>query len=275
MVFGSDGNFTQDNLRAWDMGRRVSIRRAHEHLRAMRTEMDAAGQRWRCLDDDELLRDYVCSRPDASELVGAGIEQAWGAFLGSVDQNYRLAPHVPLHRFDWVLIRADNTSARIHPSGKSNGVAVYGSLDQWLTPDDWHSAPASLRGKAVMSGGAGTAFTGRHQCDVVGRNGAQKFLRGYQNWWEAQPPPRCPFFRSIHEGREFPWWLYLNSTPWGRDLAPLVEDIALCWLKAPYERPAFYVRGSSSLEGVVDALGSRPKPFIAMENLPAGVVSWL
>jgi len=53
-----------------------------------------------------------------------------------------------------------------------------------------------------------------------------------------------------------------------------VEDIALCWLKAPYERPAFYVQGSSSLAGVVDALGSSANPFIAMENLPAGVVSW-
>jgi len=177
MVFGSDGNFTQDNLRAWDMGRRVSNRRAHEHLRAMRTEMDAAGQRWRCLDDDELLRDYVCSRPDAAELVGGGIEQAWGAFLGSVDQNHRLAPHVPVQRFDWVLIREDNTSARIHPSSKSHGVAVHGNLDQWLTPDDWHSAPAAMRGAAVMSGGAGTAFTGRHQCDVIGRNNAQRFLR--------------------------------------------------------------------------------------------------
>jgi hypothetical protein len=274
MVFGSDGNFTQDNLRAWDMGRRVSNRRAHEHLRAMRTEMDAAGQRWRCLDDDELLRDYVCSRPDAAELVGGGIEQAWGAFLGSVDQNHRLAPHVPVQRFDWVLIREDNTSARIHPSSKSHGVAVHGNLDQWLTPDDWHSAPAAMRGAAVMSGGAGTAFTGRHQCDVIGRNNAQRFLRCYQDWWEAQPPPRRPFFWSIHDGREFQWWLYLNSTPWGRDMAPSVEDIALCWLKAPYERPAFYVRGRPSLEGVIDALGSRPNPFIAMETLPAGVVSW-
>jgi hypothetical protein len=35
-----------------------------------------------------------------------------------------------------------------------------------------------------------------------------------------------------------------------------------------------YVWGKSSLEGVVDALGGRPNPFIAMENLPAGVVSW-
>ena len=271
MVFGSEGNFTQDKLRAWDVGRRVSVRRANAHLKAMRTEMYAAGQKWRRLDDDELVKDYVCSRPDASELVAGGIQEVWATFLGSVDQNYRLAPHVPVQRFDWVLVREDNTAARIHPSSSSHGVAVHGRLDQWLSPDDLNAALASTRGEAVMGGGAGTAFAGRHQCDVVGRHHALNFLRDhYQQWWDEQAHPRGPFFTSIYDGAAFQWWLYFNSTPWGRDMAPLVEDVAVCWLNKPYERPAFYVRGSSGLEGVIDVAGSRPNPFIAMGDLPAG-----
>ena len=57
-------------------------------------------------------------------------------------------------------------------------------------------------------------------------------------------------------------------------MKPQVEDVAVCWLGAPYERPAFYVQGSWGLDGVVDVLGNRPNPFIARGDMEAGTVSW-
>ncbi len=69
------------------------------------------------------------------------------------------------------------------------------------------------------------------------------------------------------DGARFPWWLYLNSTPWGRELAPEVEEFGMCWLQAPYNRPGFYVCCRGYVYGIIDVLGSRRKPFIEVEDL--------
>ena len=53
----------------------------------MRQEMHANGENWRSLDDDQIIRNYVCSRPDAATLVGDGICAARGVFLFSPDPN--------------------------------------------------------------------------------------------------------------------------------------------------------------------------------------------
>ena len=81
-----------------------------------------------------------------------------------------------------------------------------------------------------------------HQVDVLGRLDAQKFLEACLRTWEAKPHPRGSFSQSLLDGARFPWWLYLNSTEWGRELAVQVQEFGMCWLQAPYNRPGFYVR---------------------------------
>ena len=184
-VFGAANVFTQADLASWDWRRRVSKRRAHAHLSDMRREMHANAENSRCLNDDELIGDYVCSRVDAASLVGDGISAVWGLFF--VDGSAA--------RFDWVLERVDGTAARIHPSSNAHGKTVYGRMEQWAPPQDRNSAPAGTRG--------------------AGRRDAQKFLEASLRTWEAKPHPRGRFFQSLLDGESFPWWLYLNSTKWG------------------------------------------------------------
>ena len=69
-VFGAANVFTQADLASWDSRRRVSKRRAHAHLSDMRREMHANAENSRCLNDDELIGDYACSRPDAPRASG-------------------------------------------------------------------------------------------------------------------------------------------------------------------------------------------------------------
>ena len=64
--------------------------------------------------------------------------------------------------------------------------------------------------------------------------------------------PRPPFYVDlIKDGvaqvvahglttKRFIWYLYLNSSPWGRALVPEVRFFALCWLD-DRNRPGFHV----------------------------------
>jgi len=201
-------------LSTFNQGRRVSKKRAHNHLSGMRQQMHANGENWRSLDDDETIRNYVCSRNDAEDVIGDGICAIWGVFLFSPDPNTRL-PHVPGRRFDWVLETVDNSAARfdwvlerkdgsavrIHPGSNSHGVPVYGSLQQWAPPQDGYSAPAATRGEAVKGSGKG-GFQGIHQVDVLGRMDAKKFLKACEETWAAQPHPRTVFAKNLMDGTE-------------------------------------------------------------------------
>ena len=281
-MFGAASVFTQADLTNWDPRRRVGKKRAHSHLSDMRQEMHANGENSRRLDDDELVGDYVCSRPDAASLVGDGISAAWALFLYSPDPNTRL-PHVPGRQFDWVLEAVDGTGARfdwvlervggtavrIHPGSNSHGTPVYGRMEQWAPPQDGRSAPAATRGEAVMKGGGKGGFQERHQVDVLGRSDAHKFLEACLRTWEEQPHPRGCFSQSLLDGARFPWWLYLNSTEWGRELAPQVQEFGMCWL-SERNRPCFYVRGPG-VDGRIDVLGSCRKPYAAVADLDSVV----
>ena len=88
--------------------------------------------------------------------------------------------------------------------------------------------------------------------------------------WEAKPHPRGSFSQSLLDGESFPWWLYLNSTEWGRELAPQVQEFGMCWLQAPYGRPGFYVRHTGG-EGIIDVLRSSRWPFVAVQDLDSVV----
>ena len=109
----------------------------------------------------------------------------------------------------------------------------------------------------MTSGGRQGGFLVRHQVDVIGRADAERFLEASRSAWEAQPHPRSAW--SLHDGTRFPWWLYLNSTEWGRELAPRASDFGMCWL-TEHDRPGFYVRASGG-DGIIDPLGASTKPF--------------
>jgi len=258
-------------LSTFDQGKRVSKNRAHLHLSDQRREMHANGENWRSLDNDEIIRNYVCSRNDAEDLIGAGICAIWAVFLFSTDPNTRL-PHVPgrrfgwnAARFDWILERVDGSAVRIHPGRGIHGTPVYGNLWHWPPLQDGYSAPAATRGEAVKGSGKG-GFTGIHQVDVLGRQDARKFLTACLETWAAQPHPRTQFAQCLLDGSRFPWWLYLNSTDWGRELAPKVKEFGMCWLLAP-NRPCFYVQCWSGKWFILDVLGDNRRPFEAVADL--------
>ncbi|MCP4244378.1 MAG: hypothetical protein GY772_27855, partial [bacterium] len=113
-------------------GQRCSVKRAHKHLKHLREEMAPGGveadpQEWsRDITDEGWVKAYICSRPDAQELIGEGIYRVEAQFLTDSWDHNMLQP-----RFDLVLTLPRNgrlVHARIHPSGASHGVAVFGEL---------------------------------------------------------------------------------------------------------------------------------------------------
>ena len=117
-----------------------------------------------------------------------------------------------------------------------------------------------------MKGSGKGGFTGIHQVDVLGRQDARKFLTACLETWAAQPHPRTQFAQCFLDGSRFPWWLYLNSTDWGRELAPKVKEFGMCWLLAP-NRPCFYVQCWSGKSFILDVLGDNRRPFEAVADL--------
>ena len=257
--------FGPQDLQAWDQRKRVSHRRAHAHLRDLRAEMSASGEEWRDLSDSDWLLNYVCSRPDAEVVVGPGIVSMRCGFVGSQDSN--------LHerRFDFLVTVADGSAARLHPSSSGHGVPVFGQTPVWLDPGDVSAAPAATRGDTVMTREQGTGFHGIHQADTVSREQARAYLRTAHREWSEALHPRPIFKRSLFDGHNFRWDLYLNSTPWGRVMCPTVLDFGRCWLDPPYERPGFYCVTADPQGGVVfgfiDPLGSAKHPYHAGDDV--------
>ncbi len=176
----------------------------------------------------ELVQDYICSRPDAQDLVGPGIARIEACFLTSMDSNMHQ------RRVDILISRIDGTAARIHPSQAKHGKAVYGFRDQWISPLEPDAAPAATRGQMQLSHSADTrSFQSLHQTDVIGRTQAGAFLQESLTFWTGLPHPRGRFYHHLFDGQQFPWHLYLNSKPWGRVLCPNVTRFACCWLNAP------------------------------------------
>ena len=98
--------------------------------------------------------------------------------------------------------------------------------------------------------------------DVISRDMANKFLNDAWDQREQEWEPRGPFYTSLWDGQRFKWWLYLNSTVWGRALMPFVTDFCLCWLNLPYNRPGFHVLTDQGNQFIIDAAGPVRKPLL-------------
>ena len=121
---------------------------------------------WRGLSDQQWLLDYILCRPDAKEIIGEGAVEVYRVFLEGRDPNM----HQP--RWDFVLYRADNTIARIHPSSSSHGHPVICPKELLV----WHGvAPATTRGNIGRA--AEGVFTNYHQCDLISKSKARVFLQ--------------------------------------------------------------------------------------------------
>ena len=261
--------FTQQDLEQWDPSRRVSTKRAHALLAQLRAQMSAIREQRRDMTYNAVLWDYVCGHPEAANIVGPGITQLEVIALGAIDQNTRDLRH------DFVISRIDGSAVRLHPSQKSAGVPAEGTIAQWLHPRNLEASPAAARGSIMVAHGgkgSGSGFVGRHQQDVLGRNDARVWLDRATKQWQESPHPRA-FSENLFDGRRFPWWLYLCSTQWGKQLAPRVTDFHLVWLRRPHNRAAFHVSCGQE-EFIIDPLSNRKIPFEPLASLPANTVSW-
>ncbi len=157
MVFGAVGAFTKEDLSKWN-GRQVGFKVAHPHMAELRRKMADNKEVIRCLDNDEVLRDYVCSRTDAEDLVGHGIIAVWGCVHVSADPE----SHVP-GCFDFILERCSppNPSESQGPRQDAKAVRI-------RPEDNSGAAAAAARGPGFLEEGTGSetapdpAWHGRH-----------------------------------------------------------------------------------------------------------------
>ena len=173
---------------AWQHGgARVSVKRAHAKLAALRAAM-ASGttitEPIRDLGRDQEMLDYISCRPDAQEIIGSGITKLEAAFLNSVDRNMKMP------RFDFLVSRADGSCVRMHPSAASGGLITVGVREAWLHPDNTQAAPAQTRGQVAAASG----FSNIHQQDHVSARQVRAWLQWILGMWNDVPHPRPQFY---------------------------------------------------------------------------------
>jgi len=173
---------------AWQHGgARVSVKRAHAKLAALRAAM-ASGttitEPIRDLGRDQEILDYISCRPDAQEIIGSGITRLEAGFLHCVDRN----THMP--RFDFLLSRADGSCVRLHPSSSSGGIITVGVREAWLHPDSREALPAQSRGQLVTASSGSNV----HQQDHISGRQARAWLQWVLGLWYDLPHPRQQFY---------------------------------------------------------------------------------
>ena len=180
------------------------------------------------------------------------------AFLGTLDHNTK---H---RRCDFLIYRSDGTAVRLHPESTKHGTPVVGDPAFWLDVQDSEAAPASTRGTVGMSHDPSGVFRGIHQIDTTSPAQACAFLTGSLDTWNDMDHPRPQFYTDLFEGEDFRWDMYLQSSPWGRDLCPWVVEFHLCWLNT-VQRPGFAVvtkdAAGNIISGFIDPLGSAKCPY--------------
>ena len=173
---------------AWQhRGTRVSVKRAHKKLAALRAAMapgTTVTEQIRDLGRDQEILDYISCRDDAQEIIGSGITKLEAAFLNCVDRN----THMP--RFDFLVSRADGSCVRLHPSSIFCIITV-GVREAWLHPDSTEALPAQTRGQLAVA----RSFSNIHQQDHISARQARAYLQWIMGSWYDLPHPRPRFYR--------------------------------------------------------------------------------
>ena len=203
------------------------------------------------MTDNNVLWGYLCARPDARVIVGPGICTLAVMRLGSIN------PNTGQLCIDFVARRFDGTAARFHPDIKGHVPAIIGNLAEWMMFDNRVFVKGHGKGKASENHSGDEVII-----DIISRADAKQFLNDAWYQREQEWEPRGPFYTSLWDGQRFKWWLYLNSTMWGRTLMPFVTDFCLCWLNTPYNRPGFHVLTKQGNQFIIDAAGPKQKPHL-------------
>ena len=174
---------------AWQhFGTRVSVKRAHKKLAALRAAMapgTTVTEQTRDLGRDQEMLDYISCRDDAQEIIGSGTTKLEAAFLNCVDRNTRMP------RFDFLVSRADGSCVRLHPSSSSGGIITVGVREAWLHPDSTEALPAQTRGQLAVA----SSFSNIHQQDHISARQARAWLQWIMGLWYDLPHPRPRFYK--------------------------------------------------------------------------------
>ena len=200
------------------------------------------------LTETPLLWGYLCARPDARDIVGPGICDLALMRLGSIN------PSTKQLCIEFVASRFDGTAARFHPGIHDFIPATFGNLATWMVFD----SRVFVKGR-----GKGSSSTNNTNNDIIltiiSRQDTMTWLQNELKEWENEWEPRRPFYTNLWDGERYMWWLYLNSTVWGRSLMPHVTDFCLCWLNDPLNRPGFHVLTDTGDQFIIDVLGRSKK----------------
>ena len=257
---------------------------AHAHLSMLRSSMntDEESRDLTHAEDFDWKR-YVSHHAQSRDLIGVGAIGFEIRFINGWDSN------MGEHRCDFVVLRADGTAARLHPSSKKAGSIVIGRLQDWLLKG--HSNPVLLaketagvaeHGQHIDGDAPSIAlpiFTGVHQVDTLSRAEACVFLKENETIWRAKNDLHAPFVVDLMRqgaghttGSDFKWAFYLNSTPWGREMVATVEQFHLVWFKQK-DRAGFWVSVQDGSYATIDPQGTHRVPI--RWNGDAEEVSWI
>ena len=196
------GNFGHKRAHAW---------LAQERHRCAHTNVESVD-----LSDSPQWRKYVCSHPQAREIIHTGITHFEGRFLNVRECNAaRLALPAPYGhlRFDFVAWRNDGTACRLHPGGKNDALPVWGRLQDWVT--DSASTPDSM-----ISERSGGLMMNHGRIDIVSSEETLRHLYDRLDAWirgGGLPEELAEDLMAPGPGA-WPWHRFLMGRTWGEAL---------------------------------------------------------
>ena len=127
------------------------IAQAHERLNKIRLE--CARRQLHCIDlttgSEMPWRSYICSHPQASEIIDVGLIRFVGQFMNEVEPDWEtlgLPSPFGSHRFYFVACRANGTACRLHPSTTCYVAPGVGLLANWFWLPPLETLPEENRG---------------------------------------------------------------------------------------------------------------------------------
>ena len=166
------------------------------------------------LREDPLWRDYICSHPNAREIIGTGITHFEGGFINRrMPNTVQLGSPQPFgnYRFDFVVRRNDGTACRLHPNAKSDAIPVQGRLRNWVISPPIASTPG-------LDAAGPPTISERH--DVMMSSGLVLYhLCDMRDHWIDRGEPLDELAEDLLEQSgglmPAPWIHFLMSMPWG------------------------------------------------------------